>query len=46
VELFGLTPLYVGEVLSVYAFGASWIAKGLDLLKGIVVALLPRTEPA
>ena len=33
VELFGLTPLYVGEVVSVYAFGVSWIAKGRDLLK-------------
>lgn len=34
-ELFDLTPLYVGEVVSVYAFGASWIAKGSDLLKGL-----------
>ena len=32
-ELFGLTPLYVGEVVSVFAFGAAWIAKGSDLLK-------------
>jgi hypothetical protein len=26
-----LTPLYVGEVVSVWAFGASWLAKGSDL---------------
>lgn len=32
VEPFGLTPLYVGEVVSVYAFGVSWIAKGRALL--------------
>ena len=36
VRLFGLTPLYLGEVISVYAFGASWIAKGRDLLKGML----------
>lgn len=34
VKLFRLTPLYLGEVVSVYAFGVSWIAKGRDLLKG------------
>ena len=39
-EIFGLTPLYVGEVLSVYAFGVSWIAKGRDLLKRIFRAIL------
>lgn len=26
-----LTPLYVGEVLSVWAFGVSWLLKGRDL---------------
>lgn len=26
-----LTPLYVGEVVSVWAFGASWFARGRDL---------------
>lgn len=40
VEIFRFTPLYVGEVLSVYAFGASWIAKGRDLLKGLVGRLI------
>jgi hypothetical protein len=34
VRIFRLTPLYLGEVVSVYAFGVSWIAKGRDLLKG------------
>ena len=33
IELFGLTPLYVAEVVSVYAFGASWLVKGWDLLQ-------------
>lgn len=32
IELFGLKPLYVTEVASVYAFGASWLVKGWDLL--------------
>ncbi|MGH2808072.1 MAG: hypothetical protein ACRDKT_12455 [Actinomycetota bacterium] len=41
VEPFGLTPLYVGEVVSVYAFGASWISKGRDLLKRILGVFLP-----
>lgn len=36
VEVFGLTPLYLGEIVSVYAFGIAWIAKGRDLLKGIL----------
>ncbi len=29
--LAGFSPLYVGEVVSVYAFGASWLIKGYDL---------------
>ncbi|MDQ3661530.1 MAG: hypothetical protein M3454_10815 [Actinomycetota bacterium] len=37
VEILALTPLYVGEVVSVYAFGLSWIAKGRDLLKGVPI---------
>jgi hypothetical protein len=28
IDIFGLEPLYVCEVLSVWAFGASWFAKG------------------
>jgi hypothetical protein len=28
-----LTTLYVGEVVSVFAFGASWFLKGIDLLR-------------
>ena len=43
VELFGLTPLYVGEVVSIYAFGTSWIAKGRDLLKGVFRAFSRRS---
>ncbi len=30
-NLFTLTPLYLGEVVSVWAFGLSWLAKGKDL---------------
>jgi hypothetical protein len=30
-----LTPLYVGEIISVWAFGASWFVKGKDL-RGIL----------
>lgn len=33
VRIFRLTALYLGEVVSVYAFGVSWIAKGRDLLR-------------
>jgi hypothetical protein len=35
-EVLGLTPLYLGEIVSVYAFGVAWIAKGRDLLKAIL----------
>lgn len=35
-EIFSFTSLYVGEVVSVYAFGLSWFVKGLDLLKGLL----------
>jgi hypothetical protein len=27
-----LTPLYIGEVASVWAFGASWLLAGFSLL--------------
>lgn len=31
----GVEPLYVGEVVSVYAFGASWLMKAKDLFAGV-----------
>jgi len=31
IEIFGLTPLYVAEVISVWAFATSWLLKGLSL---------------
>lgn len=31
VEIAGLSPLYVGEVVALYAFAASWLIKGHDL---------------
>lgn len=37
-----LTPLYVGEVLSVLAFGASWLAEGEDL-RGLLRSPLRRS---
>ncbi|GAB3046725.1 hypothetical protein GCM10027053_00480 [Intrasporangium mesophilum] len=39
-DIAGLTPLYVGELLSVWAFGTSWLFKGLSLR-----ALLSRRTP-
>lgn len=39
-EAFGITALYAGEVIAVYAFGVSWIAKGRDLLKEVVKAVV------
>ncbi len=35
IDIGELTPLYVGEIISVWAFGASWLAKGKDL-RGIL----------
>lgn len=32
-EVLGLHPLYIGEVVSVYAFGASWLLKSTALLE-------------
>lgn len=32
----GLTPLYVGEVVAVWAFGAAWLVKGRDLWRRLV----------
>jgi hypothetical protein len=31
IDIWELTPLYVGEIVSVWAFGASWLLKGEDL---------------
>lgn len=31
IDIWELTPLYVGEIISVWAFGASWLLKGKDL---------------
>lgn len=35
-KLIGIHPLYMGEVVSVYAFGLSWTAKASDLYKGLL----------
>lgn len=37
----GIEPLYAGEVVSVYAFGSSWIVKAKDLLPRPVRRMLP-----
>jgi len=31
IDIGQLTPLYLGEIISVWAFGVSWLAKGKDL---------------
>ena len=31
IDIWSLTPLYIGEIISVWAFGASWLVKGKDL---------------
>lgn len=31
INIWKLTPLYLGEIISVWAFGVSWLAKGEDL---------------
>jgi hypothetical protein len=41
ITIWELTPLYLGELISVWAFGAAWLLKARDLLK----ALGPR-QPA
>jgi hypothetical protein len=39
-----LTPLYVGEVISVWAFGISWLLKGKDL-RGVLGLPTARRSP-
>jgi hypothetical protein len=41
VTIWELTPLYLGEVLSVWAFGVAWLLKARDLWKA-----LPLPQPA
>jgi len=31
INIWKLTPLYLGEIISVWAFGVSWLTKGKDL---------------
>jgi hypothetical protein len=40
-----LTPLWVGEVLSVWAFGLSWLLKGRDLRGALRIARAPSVPP-
>ncbi|MFB9237839.1 hypothetical protein ACFFWC_20135 [Plantactinospora siamensis] len=35
-DVWELTPLYLGEVVSVAAFGVSWLLTGRDLLRGLL----------
>jgi hypothetical protein len=42
IDIWELTPLYVGEIISVWAFGASWFLKGEDLWRrSVSPAFLP-----
>jgi hypothetical protein len=36
-NIVSFTPLYVGEVVSVYAFSVSWLVKAWDLLKALLL---------
>jgi len=40
IDIGGLTPLYLGEIISVWAFGTSWLLKGKDLGR----TLLPQSS--
>jgi hypothetical protein len=44
VTIWELTPLYLGEVISVWAFGAAWLLKARDLWKALGPA--PLAAPA
>jgi hypothetical protein len=35
ITIWELTPLYLGELISVWAFGAAWLLKARDLLKAL-----------
>ena len=35
VTIWELTPLYLGEVISVWAFGVAWLLKARDLWKAL-----------
>jgi Protein of unknown function (DUF998) len=41
----GLTPLYAGEVVTVWAFGLGWLVKGYDLWRRLG-RFVPRPRPA
>jgi hypothetical protein len=41
----GFTPLYVGEVIAVYAFALSWLFKGWDLMTAVFRGWVPRAKP-
>ena len=45
-NIWELTPLYVGEVVSVWAFGISWILKGRDLRVILGFRKLPQPSQA
>lgn len=43
--IWGLTPLYIGEVVSVWAFGISWLLTGRQLLGGLAPAPVHAPTP-
>jgi len=45
VDVAGLAPLYLGEVVSLYAFAASWLVKGHDLRRLLPQRLRARLTP-
>ncbi|MGN6577256.1 MAG: hypothetical protein ACTHKG_16405 [Nocardioides sp.] len=46
VDVAGLAPLYLGEVVSLYAFAASWLVKGHDLRRLLPQRLRARWQAA
>ncbi len=44
-DVAGLTPLYLGEVVALYAFAASWLVKGHDLRRLLPARLRARLTP-
>ncbi len=46
ITIWELTPLYLGEVISIWAFGASWLVKGRDLRGLLAIGRHRRPPPS
>ena len=45
-DIWELTPLYVGEVVSVWAFGVAWLFASWDLWKELILGVVPAAKRA